>query len=573
MASASAVDIITYIGVPLAVLGVLPTLYTCLKSLLTLRDIRRTLDRNGVASITRSSLLSGIIEIEIPRKSIAPLDRYDAPYFELSPAPSTLKGGSWTVFNWRELSIGTKGYRLQYHDELHQPQAEIEFAALLAFLLDRGAVIAPDGFSDLRGSGLWTPVGTKLLVSPCSAEAVLSVSASDDSDGILSLTLYWEPGWDRRSVRDLPPYWMELHEPTTPTPSAPTDLTLDSEDAKPSEPEIPASEAEPESAIPDSQASDSKSDSISLHSLKRQSHLSAQTALTPTTLAGAHTIRLRLGPFGLSHASHGLTHQPLRFPHLLPSTNDTNLVATWFACGATALGAPTNGLWSYAIPSAIHTLAQREVVPCGVLVLLSALAEDAVPVWRAPFDDRLEVHERAVKAQARMRRMMEEGRLPPAEAAKARQARFLEENHEMMAEMGRRRLREEQKAEREIKEALGSQRLGVGVVADANVRWLVEKGYVQPEATVAVVVEGVLWGMMAEAEMARAVADMLETWRNWADGGMTKGHVEMLKREQLTFAYASCVMALIRETSGGESGSIVGDLQECLRMWRKVRLG
>jgi len=103
---ASAVDIITYIGIPLAVLGVLPTIYTCLKSYFTLRDITRTLYNNGVIAITRSALLTGIVEIEIPRRSIIPLDRGDPKYFALRQTRSHLKGGSWTIFEWKEMVIG-----------------------------------------------------------------------------------------------------------------------------------------------------------------------------------------------------------------------------------------------------------------------------------------------------------------------------------------------------------------------------------------------------------------------------------------------------------------------------------
>jgi len=68
--------------------------------------------------------------------------------------------------------------------------------------------------------------------------------------------------------------------------------------------------------------------------------------------------------------------------------------------------------------------------------------------------------------------------------------------------------------------------------------------------------------------------DMLDAWKSWAEGGgMTKVQFEKVKQEQLSFAYAACVLCLIKDTSGGAAGSIVSDLQECLRMWRKVRLG
>ncbi|KAL9097582.1 MAG: hypothetical protein Q9165_000478 [Trypethelium subeluteriae] len=212
--SASVADIISYVGIPLAVLGVLPTLYTCLKCLLTLRLIRSTLQHSGVINATtRSSLLSGIIEIEIPRKRLTPFDRDDPRYLELCPRPSLLRGGTWTLFQWKEMTIGLKSYRVQFHDEVRMPQAEVEFEPLVAFLLDRGAVPNSAGFALLRHSGLWTPAGTKLLSSPRGAEAVLSVTASDDSDGILSLALDWEPEWQKHHATSLPPYWIRIEGP------------------------------------------------------------------------------------------------------------------------------------------------------------------------------------------------------------------------------------------------------------------------------------------------------------------------------------------------------------------------
>src|SRR6266536_6466121 len=66
---ASATDIITYIGIPLAVLGALPILYTFVRSLLTLRSIRHTLSLNAhtpTHTTTRAALISSIIEVELP---------------------------------------------------------------------------------------------------------------------------------------------------------------------------------------------------------------------------------------------------------------------------------------------------------------------------------------------------------------------------------------------------------------------------------------------------------------------------------------------------------------------------
>lgn len=72
----NASDITTFIGNPLAVLGVLPILYTAINSFITIRPIKRRLHRNGLHEAhTRGSLMSGIVEVSLPRFNIRPLDR------------------------------------------------------------------------------------------------------------------------------------------------------------------------------------------------------------------------------------------------------------------------------------------------------------------------------------------------------------------------------------------------------------------------------------------------------------------------------------------------------------------
>ncbi|EEP79367.1 predicted protein [Uncinocarpus reesii 1704] len=216
--SASASDIITYIGVPLAVLGVMPIIYTCIRALLILRSIRLALARNGHSdsAVTRGSMMSGIVEVELPRCTITPLDRdQDPEYWELNPERSFLKGGTWSYFHWNRLVTGKKLYRIQYKDELRVPQAEIDFHELVSFLLDRGAVPDENGWSMLRTSGLWTPTGTVLLRPPQGKfGGVLRVGVSDDSDGVLSLKVHWSGDWDWRSKECLPPFWMRINQPT-----------------------------------------------------------------------------------------------------------------------------------------------------------------------------------------------------------------------------------------------------------------------------------------------------------------------------------------------------------------------
>ena len=188
----SATDIITYVGVPLAVL---PILYTLLCAILTLHSIQRTLLRHGLfpatttrhdGFTTRSSPMTSLIEVDLPRYTIAPLDRSDPGYWSLDTSTSGdrhallrtdltlsmveegrvqgfLKGGSWRTFHWKKLVVGRKLYRIQLEDELREPPAEIDFNDLAHFLMDWGAVPDSHGWNRLKQGGLWTPGGTILL--------------------------------------------------------------------------------------------------------------------------------------------------------------------------------------------------------------------------------------------------------------------------------------------------------------------------------------------------------------------------------------------------------------------------
>lgn len=543
----SAVDTITYVGVPLAVLGVLPTIYTVFKSGLTLREIQRTLHKNGVTAITRSTLLSGIVEIEIPRRSITPLDRSDPPYFELSKSPSSLKGGSWTIFNWKEMVIGVKAYRLQYHDELSQPQAEIDFEHLVAFLLDRGAVPSKAGFSDLRNSGLWTPAGTKLLLAPTTADAVLIVATSDDSDGILSLSLNWKKEWGRRNCNSLPPYWTRIKPPQK------GDNVLLALEEK----ETQASKEEKEGFLKDDSERDSETNSL-------YSNYSS-------------AVRLRIGSSGIDEAYwEDEPKHKLALPHLHDKRDGSDCCNSsfWFSCAATAFGAPQGGLWSFAIPDDILAVARRETVPCGVMVLMGIMADEEVPAWQTPHDSQADQFERHIKFTEQARRIQEEMRLPPDQREAARRKRVEQEAIDFHNEHRRRRLLEERYKEQEMIEAMTSQKLGIAVVAEANRKWLIGKGYVKETTTMAALVEQILFGMVQSEGFAKAISMILDQWKTWTQsGGMTKTHFKAVKESQVLFALASCVLFVIKNTVTEPTGSVVSDLQECLRIWRRVRLG
>jgi hypothetical protein len=540
----SAVDIITYIGIPLAVLGVLPTIYTVLKSFLTLREVTKTLHRNGVIAITRSALLTGIVEIEIPRRSIIPLDRGDPKYFALNSNPSQLKGGAWTLFNWKEMVIGIKSYRLQYHDELLQPQAEIEFEALVAFLLDRGAVPSKEGWADLRGAGLWTPAGTKLLLSPISGEEVLSVAMSDDSDGILSLALCWRREWDRRGADSLPPYWTRVFPP-----KKEQDVLAALEEMETPEQEE-GKEVEKKGGFLDDDSTAGE-------------HLGPRSA-----------VRARISATGIQEAyqESNPTHK-LPLLHLILHTTSST-ACFWFCSIATAFEAPQGGLWSFSIPEDVVALARRDTVPCGVMVLLNTLTDAEVPTWRTPYDDQAEKFERHVRFMEQSRKMQEEARLPLPEREAARQKRVATDAQDFHNEFRRKRMKEDQRRETELNEAMQSQKLPISVIAEACRKWLLKKYALDEETTNIALVEQVLYGMVHDAQFASRIATMLDLWKNWSlSGGMTKSHYLAVKEDQVMFSMASFVLLMIRSTVSEPTGSVVGDLQECLRMWKKVRLG
>lgn len=543
----SAVDIITYIGIPLAVLGVLPTIYTCLKSFFTLREITKTLQRNGVIAIVRSALLTGIVEIEIPRRSVIPLDRSDVKYFGMRDAPSSLKGGTWTIFHWKEMVIGVKSYRLQYHDELSQPQAEIDFEALIAFLLDRGAVPSKEGWADLRGAGLWTPVGTKLLLSPISGDEVLSVAMSDDSDGILSLALNWRKEWDRRDQNSLPPYWTRMHPPRK------------QEDLLASLNELEA---------PPKEEGQNEVD-------KKGGFLDDASAASED-LGLKSAIRVKISATGIQDAyKEDDAKRKLPLLHLRSIHTPTDSTAAfWFCCTATAFEAPSGGLWSFSIPEDVTAVARRETVPCGVMVLLGAMTDDEVPTWRTPYDEKAERFEKHVKFMEQSRKMNEEMRLPPDQREAARTKRLQTEAMDFHNDFMRRRMKDEQRREAEITEAIQSQKLPIAIIAEANRKWLVQKLKFPDQITILALVEQTLYAMVQDDLFAKRLAIMLDLWKSWSQsGGMTKGHFLAVKEDQVIFALASFVFFVIRSTVSEPTGSVVGDLQECLRMWKKVRLG
>lgn len=75
---ATATNIITYIGVPLVVLRVMPICYTFLSALYSKYRARRFFDLATLTSRTR--LMAGVVEVDLPQFHLTPLMREDSRY-------------------------------------------------------------------------------------------------------------------------------------------------------------------------------------------------------------------------------------------------------------------------------------------------------------------------------------------------------------------------------------------------------------------------------------------------------------------------------------------------------------
>ncbi|KAI9733275.1 MAG: hypothetical protein M1834_003359 [Cirrosporium novae-zelandiae] len=526
----SATDIITYIGVPLAVLGVLPILLTTVRTLTLATQIRRLLSQNHLPASTspiRPLLLSSLAEVTLPLHALAPLPRTHPEYWLLGREYSALPGGSYTIFHWRMLTTGRRLYRLQYADELRQPAAEVDFEALITFLLDRGAIPDARGWSVLRQSGLWAPTGTRLLNSE-SGQGVLVVVAPEDSEGVVAVKVDWQVDWGvGRGVGSLPPFWMCVGQMIGAggKEGAGYELLRKAESARKA-------------------ASDGDED------IGRTTRFHVEN--------GREIERIHLEKKGMQ------TELQLMLPG-----GSANM---WFSCAATAVREDT-GLWGYSIPRAIKDFARRDTIPCGVMCILGVIDEADTPPWATTYDDQEDRQRNFNNFIKRNDEMRMENQLPAEQREVFKKGREMRELREFAEESKRRNLVRQEREERRILEALNSPRQATKVVAEANLKWLVDKGEVPSHLTMKDVGEAILYLMAVDRDECFRISDILDKWQDWSlSGGMRKEHLSLLREAQNTFAYASIILFLIKDTSTTE-GRIAVDIQECIKSWKMVRLG
>ncbi|UKZ78253.1 hypothetical protein TrVFT333_005989 [Trichoderma virens FT-333] len=561
----SATDIITYIGVPLAVLGVLPILYNTFATLASLSRIKRMLRRSRLTALTRSDVVNRVIEIELPRYAVMPLDRFQnrSEYWTLSRHPSSIPGGSWTTFNWKTNAIGMKTQRVEYADQVRQPQVEVAFTELVSYLLDLGAVPDPHGWKLLRSTGLWAPVGCSLMMSPDGREKALTIAPLDDSDGHLSLAVAWSSSWITRDHAHLPPYWVRLPSPAGKS----SEPALFSEKKSEKKGEKKVHEAD-EDQVHSGSASEAPShDDTS--SIEQQVHSNVKNDITcEISLSGLVTALVQ------GDLNSNITPETLYIEHLRIQSRKSNGV--WFASAATAYGTSSQTiLWNYKIPDDILSFSRKETVPCGVLVLLGVVDESETPEWATKHNDYGASLDQFTQRTREQRHAMEaESRMAPAQREQAVKDRMRRESEQRMQDLRDKMRTEQHRRDQRAMEALQSPKWDTKLVADYCLTWLKARNIWNESLSIKEIVGLMLHRMVRDGEFTSTICKMLDAWKAWADmGGMRKSDYQNIQENQSTFAEATLLIALIKDTSDALEGTLAMDLQECLRMWHKVRLG
>ncbi|KAI1132837.1 hypothetical protein F5Y10DRAFT_170531 [Nemania abortiva] len=576
--SDQAQNIITIIGVPLAVLGILPILYNTLATLAALSKIKRMLRRGKLTALTRSDVVNRVIEVELPRYAVQPWDRFNhrAEYWQISRQPSAIPGGSWTTFNWKTNTIGIKTQRVEYADQLRQPQVDIAFQELVAYLLDLGAIPDAHGWRLLRSTGLWTPMGCSLMKSPDSAHTALAIAPLDDSDGHLSLKVTWEEAWTTRDASALPPYWIRLPPPPEKEPEEESSASAStSQDAARAEETNDTDKLKEEKEEEGEGADKMKKDSPpkqSLDSIQKQAERNAKSPIVCQFSVDGLQSALSQDASGPLVSSFNV--QSLHMEHLRSTGHRSH--GRWFASAATAYGTTSQTvLWSYKIPDEILAFARRDTVPCGVLEVLNVVDSSLTPQWETPYDDAMEFHESVSRRMQEQRiAMAAEARMDAAQRQIAIKQRSDREMMQRMNEMRDRSRRDAQRRETRRLEALQSPKWDTKLVAEHNLSWLQARGIMDRELDLREAVGTLLHRMVLDGEFASSLCEMLDAWNAWADnGGMRNADFDLLCTRQDVFAQASLLVALVKDATGAHEGTLSMDLQECLRMWRVVRLG
>ena len=172
--------------------------------------------------------------------------------------------------------------------------------------------------------------------------------------------------------------------------------------------------------------------------------------------------------------------------------------------------------------------------------------------------------------------------MPPGQAQIARQNRETEErlalHDDMLADA---RLRQEREDAR-IKDAIDSTKLGNKTIAEACLAWLVDQGEISKDQfTVETLAEAVLYLIImdqqhhnqTEGEAAQIIS-ILDEWSSWTtQGAMKKSNVAYLRDKRREFCFAAALIKVIDDAAGSQSLQSGEAMKECIRQWKRVRLG
>lgn len=380
------------------------------------------LRHSRLTAITRSDVVNRVIEIELPRYAVMPLDRFEnrSEYWTLSRHPSSIQGGSWTTFNWRTNAIGMKTQRVEYADQVRQPQVEVAFDELVSYLLDLGAVPDAHGWKLLRSTGLWTPVGCSLMQSPDGREKALTVATSDDSDGNLSLAVAWSSTWITRNYLHLPPYWVRL--PTPPQQLKKPGTADSSKDDDQKNPFTEDGQSKTEGATSTAPAS------VEMEHLEQGGSSNSSKDITcQISMEGIVTALVQEDSLRST-----VNLDSLYIEHLRVRQGRTD--GEWFASAVTAYGTSSQTmLWNYKIPDEILYFSRKETVPCGVMVMLEMVNESDTPEWASQHNDRMDHLEQFTRRNTEMRlALAAEAQMPPAQKQQAMRDRQRREAEQRM---------------------------------------------------------------------------------------------------------------------------------------------
>ena len=131
-----------------------------------------------------------------------------------------------------------------------------------------------------------------------------------------------------------------------------------------------------------------------------------------------------------------------------------------------------------------------------------------------------------------------------------------------------------QQNDQRMLEAIQSPRWDAKRIAANSLGWLSSHGHCDKSFGVKETVGFLLHRMIVDAEFASSISWMLDMWKTWADvGGMKRAEYSTVRDNQVLFAQAILLVSLIMEAATTTSGTLSADLQECLHLWKSIRLG